>query len=223
MHRGGGGVTPWLTRQVSFRKSTCGGDDVSLLVQQLYGRLAFPDSLRIAARVRLAIILSADEALCNLGTFAFITSYLFSAGRRHLSAVADLFRIIKRLGGIHPEVQGMISSPHLSTTFLYDMSRQWSHYLNKCMSASDSEVVEAPGGGVLFYLKPILVDLEEGCYIGPIIPISLVDLVAGRRSVGAGAPRSGDSGSNGVGGGGGIKKFMSKVGAMGRPAQVWAR
>ena len=39
------------------------------------------DSLRTAAQVRLMFILSADEALCNLGPFAFVTSHLLSKGR----------------------------------------------------------------------------------------------------------------------------------------------
>ena len=37
----------------------------------------------MSARVRLAVILSADEALRDLGTFAFFTSHLFYAGGRH--------------------------------------------------------------------------------------------------------------------------------------------
>ena len=77
----------------------------------------------MAARVRLAIILSVDKALRDLGTFAFVVSHLFSAGGRHLSAVAELLRIIESLEEIHTDVQGMISSPHLATTLLYDMSR----------------------------------------------------------------------------------------------------
>ena len=59
--------------------STCGGADASLLEQQLDGRLASADSLRMTARIRLAVIPSADEALRDLGTFAFVASHLFSA------------------------------------------------------------------------------------------------------------------------------------------------
>ena len=75
-----GGFTPWLTRQGLVEASTRGCADASLLVQQLDGRLALADSLRMATRIRLAVIPSADEALCNLGTFAFVASHLFSAG-----------------------------------------------------------------------------------------------------------------------------------------------
>ena len=78
-----GGFTPWLTRQGTVEASTRGGADASLLAQQLDGRLASADSLRTAARVRLAAIPSAEESLRDLGTFAFFASHLFSAGRRH--------------------------------------------------------------------------------------------------------------------------------------------
>ena len=56
------------------------------------------------------------------------------------------------------------------------------------------EVEEAPGARVPFSLEPILVKLEGGRYIGPILPAALVDLVAGRRPAGGSAPkgRSGD-------------------------------
>ena len=94
----------------------------------------------MAARIRLAVIPSADEALRNLGTFAFVASQLFSTGGRHSSAVAELLRLIERLEELHTEVQGMISSPHLVTTLLYDVSRRWSQYLNRCVAASASEV-----------------------------------------------------------------------------------
>ena len=76
----GGGFMPWLTRQGSVEASTRGGADASLLAQQLDGRLVSADSLRMAARISLAIIPSADEALCDLGTFAFVALHLFSAG-----------------------------------------------------------------------------------------------------------------------------------------------
>ena len=93
MHRGGG-FTPWLTRQGSVEASTPGGADASLLAQQLDRRLASADSLRMATRVCLDVIPSADEELCDLGTFAFVASHLFFAGGHHLSAVAKLLRLI---------------------------------------------------------------------------------------------------------------------------------
>ena len=91
------------------------------------------DSLRTAARVRLAAIPSAEEAFRDLGTFAFVASHLFSAGGQHSSAIAELLRLIERLEELHTEVQGMISSPHLATTLLFDVSRRWSLYLNWCV------------------------------------------------------------------------------------------
>ena len=81
----------------------------------------------------------------------------------------------------------MISSPHLATTLLYDVSRRWSQYLNRCVAASTSEVEEAPGASVPFSLEPILVKLEGGRYIGPILSAALADLVAGRRPEGGSA------------------------------------
>ena len=70
-------------------------------------------------------------------------------------------------------MQGVISSPHLATTLLFDVSRRWSQYLDRCVAVSASEVEEAPGASVPFSLEPILVELEGGRYIGPILPASL--------------------------------------------------
>ena len=97
----GEGFTPWLTQQGTVEVSTRGGADASLLAQQLDGRLDLVDSLRTAAQVRLAEIPSADEALRDLGTFAFVALHLFSAGGRHLSAVAELLCLIERLEEQH--------------------------------------------------------------------------------------------------------------------------
>ena len=83
MRWGGGGFTPWLTRQGTVEASTGGGAYASLVAQQLDERLALADSIRMSARVRLAAILSADKAICNIGTFTFVSSHLFSAGGRH--------------------------------------------------------------------------------------------------------------------------------------------
>ena len=166
----GGGFTSWLTRQGSVEASTRGGADASLLAQQLDGPLASAESLRMAARIRLAVILSADEALRDLGTFAFVTSHLFSVGGRHLSAVSELLRLIEKLEELHTEVQGVISSPHLATTLLYNVSRRWSQYLNRCVAGSALEVEEAPGASVPCSIKPILVELEGGTLHWPHSP-----------------------------------------------------
>ena len=108
----------------------------------------------------------------------------------------------------------MVSSPHLTTTLIYDVSQRLSQYLSRCVTASVSEVVEVMGVVVPFSLEPILVNLEVGRYIGPILPVSLVELVGGRRSASGSAPKSGGSGRNG-GGGGGNKKHLPKVDATG--------
>ena len=96
-------------------------------------------------RVRLTIILSADEELCEPGTFAFVMLHLLSKGGRHLSAVNKLLHLIERLEELHTEVHWIISSPHLARTLLYDVLCQWSQNLNRCMAMLASKVVEAPG------------------------------------------------------------------------------
>ena len=109
----------------------------------------------------------------------------------------------------------MISSPHLATILLHYMLQRWSQHLNRCVAASASKVMKATGVRVPFSLKPILVELEVSCYIGPILPIFLANLVTGRRSAVGSAPRSDDNGGN--------KRPTPKVGATGGPARVWAR
>ena len=69
-----------MTRKGKVEALTRGGLDAFLLVQQLDGRLASVDSLHTSSRVCLTVISSADEALCNLGTFAFVAYHLFSVG-----------------------------------------------------------------------------------------------------------------------------------------------
>ena len=93
-------------------------------------------------------------------------------------------------------MQGKISPSHLATTILYDVSRRWSQYLNRSVTASCSQVVEALGSRFPFSLKPILVDLEGGHYINLILPVSLANIISGRRSAGGCAPRSGSGNKN---------------------------
>ena len=58
-----------------------------------------------------------------------------------------------------------------------------------------------------------------GRYIGPILLVSLADLVTGRLPVGGSAPK----GCGGGGGGSGNKKTLPKVAATGGTAQVKVR
>ena len=69
----------------------------SLWAQHLYRLLESVDSLWVAARVRLEAILSADEAMRDLGTSAPVALHLFSAGGRHLSVCMDILRLIEML------------------------------------------------------------------------------------------------------------------------------
>ena len=76
------------------------------------------------------------------------------------------------------------------------MLQRWSQYLNMCMPASSSELLEAPGASIPFSFELILVDLEGGRYAGPILPGSLEDLLAGRRAAGGSGSGSGRGGGN---------------------------
>ena len=73
---------------------TCMGSYASLLAQQQDGRLMPEDTLHMAVRAKLVAILTADEALYDLGTFAFIISHLFITGRRHVTAISELLHLI---------------------------------------------------------------------------------------------------------------------------------
>ena len=64
----------------------------------------------------------------------------------------------------------MISSLHLATTFIFDVSRRWCNYLNRCVVVLDSEMVEALGASVPFSLEPILVNMEGGALHQPNTP-----------------------------------------------------
>ena len=48
----------------------------------------------MAARVRLSVIPSMDEALRNLSTFAFVALHLLSMSGRHSSVIADILRLV---------------------------------------------------------------------------------------------------------------------------------
>ena len=104
------------------------------------------------ARVCLATIPSADEALQDLGTFAFIALHLLSAGGRNLSDVVELLRLIERPQELNTEAQGIISPPHLTTTLLYNVLRRWSLYLIMCVAASDSKDLESPVANAHFLI-----------------------------------------------------------------------
>ena len=91
----------------------------------------------------------------------------------------------------------MITTPHLPKTFLYNVLRLWSLYLNRCVIALSSEDVGAAGSTATFSLEPIFLELEGGCYVGPLLPLNLAELVSGKRG---GGNSSGDSGGNGKGG-----------------------
>ena len=92
----------------------------------------------------------------------------------------------------------MISSPHLSTTLIYDVPQWWSLYLNRCVAVLESEALEAPGDNVPFTLDPILLELEVGRYVRPVLPGTLSDILVGRRPVGSSGSRGGGSVVKGI-------------------------
>ena len=95
----------------------------------------------------------------------------------------------------------MITTPHLAKTLLYDVSRFCLLCLNRCVPASSSEDVGAAGEKLPFLLEPILLELEGRRYIGPLLTLTLAELVNGRRGVGNGSV--GGTGGNGGSGGNG--------------------
>ena len=97
-----------------------------------------------------------------------------------MATVADLLRLVKRLEELHTEVQEIIASPHLTMTPLYDVSRGWSTYLNRCVATSSLEDTGAPEKTVLFSLEHTLLDLEGGWYAGPLRPTKLAEMISGR-------------------------------------------
>ena len=65
---------------------------------------------------------------------------------------------------------------------LYDVLRRCILYLNRCVAASSAAVVGAPRDSVPFSLKPILVNMEWGRYVGPILLGPLMELLTGRQA-----------------------------------------
>ena len=55
------------------------------------------DPIWTAARLHMDANLFAEEVHCNLGTFTFFASHLFSTSRRKLTVVTELLRLIGRL------------------------------------------------------------------------------------------------------------------------------
>ena len=83
---------------------------------------------------------------------------------------------------------------------------------------------EAPGGSAPFSLEPIMVKLEGGLFIGPILPAALADLVSGTRPAGGSAPKGGGGGGGDSSGGSGVhKKYVPMVEASGGSTRVRVR
>ena len=79
----GGGFIHWVMHQGTVEASTHVGSEAYLLAQQMDVRLDSVDYMWTAAWVRLEVIPSADETLCNLVTFDLVSLHLFFAVGRH--------------------------------------------------------------------------------------------------------------------------------------------
>ena len=113
---------PPIWEEVAWMK----GSDASLLLQQLDIRLNTVESLWTSYWFLLVAIPYVDKLLRDFGTFSFVLSHLFSAGGRHATEITELLCLVKRTEELHTKVQGKITSPHLATPLIYDISRRWS-------------------------------------------------------------------------------------------------
>ena len=66
--------------------------------------MASAEYLQAAVILRLSDILYAEEALRDLGMFAFVTSHIFYAGGRKSSTATELLCLIDRMEDLHTKV-----------------------------------------------------------------------------------------------------------------------
>ena len=90
----------------------------------------------------------------------------------------------------------MIESPRLVTTPLFGMSRFWVLYVNRYMLVSSLDNLGYPMLMVPFSLEPILLGLEGGKYMGPILPEAFAELISEERTTQR-LPGGGSGGGNG--------------------------
>ena len=185
----GGRFTPWMTRQGTVEVLIHLGLDASLLAHHLYGRLASKGLLVDRHSGPPGCYSVCRRGALQLGHLCICCVAPLICRGRHTEAVTEIVRIINRLEELHTEVQEMIKSSHLATTLIYNRPRKWITYLNRCVVASSLEDVEAPSETVPFSLEPILLEMESGRYVVPLLPATLVEMVSGGR------------GSNGIRGG----------------------
>ena len=88
------------------------------------------------------------------------------------------------------------------------------------MSECDYEVVEAPEARIPFPLEPVLIDLEGGRYVSPILKTSLAEIVPGRWLASGSATRGGGGYNNSVSGN---RKTTPTLGATGGDTKVRSR
>ena len=115
------------------------------------------------------------------------------------------------------------------------MSRRWILYLKRCVATSDYKALEVLGANAPFSLDPIVFEIEGGRYVGSILPVPLLELLAVQRlyrgdgNRGGGSVRGGSDGNGGdrssggrsSGGGGRVSTVKGKkVGAPGGDARV---
>ena len=73
------------------------------------------------------MIPATEDTLLNLVTFDLVTLRLFVAVAVYYAALMDLLYLIDSLDEFHTEVQGVITSPLISTTLLFNTSHNFDH------------------------------------------------------------------------------------------------
>ena len=96
-------------------------------------RLANTNSLARGSKVRLSIIVGADNLRRELGTFYYILTGLFGYACPY---VRELKGIVEWAASNQDAFERAISNSHLATALLDDVSRLLSEYLNTCVQAS---------------------------------------------------------------------------------------
>ena len=113
----------------------------------------------------------------------------------------------------------MITSLNLTTTLLSDVSRRGFLYLNCYVTKPFLDDVGAPRAMVPFTMDPILLDMEGGSYVEPLLLYNMSNLLSWRHGGGGNSSKGrisrGGSSGHGVGVGG-IGSCRSSIRGGGR-------
>ena len=136
-----GVVSPWTSLQGMGDR----GEAVALTLADIGAqdsRLANAGSLARGSKVRLSIIVGADNLRRELGTFCYILTCLFG---HTCPYVSELKGIVEWAASKQDAFERAISNSHLATALLDDVSRLLSEYLNTCVQASCTGNLTQPG------------------------------------------------------------------------------